>query len=228
MEEEVLEQLLECQEQIAQLRRENEALQKSLESKDALLQSLQDSLLSETKPLRPRKNIATPASFRAGDVRFSDGDKALTRAMAIKNGPLLLQTTPAYVPYGISQWNDRKSTLLVFEPDARVLLELRQMQTLVADKYGLDGREFVPFLRSHQGALSALRVGLSKPSGMAFDLDRRPVTMEACVSPGAWVAAIVSCQGVWFTESKFGMSWTLVQVQRTVPKQSLTEYAFTE
>jgi hypothetical protein len=229
MEDDLLEQLLECQEQNARLRRENEALQKSLESKDALLQSLQNSLLSEshTRHASRKKrapDIATPSTFRASSVSFSEGDKALTRAVAIKGGPLYLQTSPVEVPYGVSRWGDgRRSVALAFPSDARLLVELQRLQAAVASAFQSDGREFVPFLRPHGGS-SALRVNVSE-AAKTFGADRETTAMEACLAAGAWVVAIVSCQGVWFTDAKFGVTWSLVQARKTAV---FSEYAFVE
>lgn len=240
--EHIQQQLLDCQQIIQNLTQENAALKQQIHSKDALMDNLQLLLMcqepsEESSSRKKRLHVQMGNDFRADDVAFDD---AISRVVGVSMkdtcSPVVIQTPAMTCPFGISTWNDTKqrpkhSVQLAFHPmvagpSSSFLTEMTKLQDRLSRRWATAPRVFVPFLRSYAGGDAMIRVALSgSGESLAYNCDKQRIGIEQCVYSGATVSAIIRCNGVWFTDDKFGMSWSLLQVRLV---RDLNEYAFTD
>jgi hypothetical protein len=235
MEEELRELLLNYQAKISDLVSENTMLKNQISSKDIMLDALQSSLMYETTSSNSKRvarvDVVKSAKFKANDIIFKSESKGITKAVPIhyqiENKPLLVQTPVMDIPFGISTWKDKQSICLGF-PDnlscALFLKEVNMLQDRIQNCFN-DKLVFVPFIKINGNYRPTMRVDIPKDTKcLAFDHTQKAMDINSCLMKGTKVRSILKCNGIWFTEIKYGMSWSLLQVRQEAP--ALCEYAF--
>ena len=198
-----------------------------------------------SKKESPPTRVVIPATnFDAGRVHFDHND---ARAIAISydKHALIIQTPVMSVPFGVNTWTTgpvcrRYVQLAMVAPpaiktgkghDMSFMDKLIEFDRRACEKaYGLLGGNcgivHVPCIK--HGAQLTIRVRIPEKSSdcLAFDSRRQRVAdAEQCLSAGSEVVALIRCNGVWLTNERCGLSWTLVQV-RQEKSPGLHEYAF--
>jgi hypothetical protein len=223
---------------IARLTAENEALRAQLRSKDAMLQSLQMAILDipsdDKKEVSNKQRVHVTRSdrFDVDLIEFAANGR-LTKAVALKYGdrPLVLQTPCVLVPFGVSCWppgaeHPRRSVQLCLAYDPDFGARMRKM-----DKRAMDegGSTYMSFIKETSHGVT-MRVNIpsddAPDSVVAFDASRTRISVGECLLPGAIIVAIIRCNGMWHTQDKCGLSWTMVQVRHE--SRGLDSYSFKE
>ena len=58
-----------------------------------------------------------------------------------------------------------------------------------------------------------------------YNDERERVDLESVIKKGSQVQALIKCTSVWFSGSKYGMTWTILQMKVT-PSKTLKGYSF--
>jgi hypothetical protein len=236
--EDLLAELLRLEECNASLARENDVLRHQLDSKNAMLDTLQSAMLEDDSQRaaaphgtqgRRREGGRGSCVVRANELHPEDvrvQKSALTNVHQICHGghghghgvPLVVQTPRGYVPYGldVSEGGRRHVALRFPEDFTRTLLGIHRLaEAAVADA----GAEFVPSVRRD----GAVRVAVAATC-TAYNVEGGAMPVEACLVRDASVEGILRCNGVWHAGGRQGLSWSLLQVRSAAADMS--RYAF--
>lgn len=226
---------------IARLTAENDALRAQLRSKDDMLQSLQMAILdipsgNSVSVQHPKRgsHITRSDRFDVNMVGFAANDR-LTKAVALRYGnkPLVLQTPCVLVPFGMSCWppgaeHPRRSVQLCLAYDQDFGARMRKLDQRAREEGGED-TTYMSFIKETSHGIT-MRVNVpaddAPDSVVAFDSSRTRISVGECLSPGAIIVAIIRCNGMWHTQAKCGLSWTMVQVRHE--SRGLDSYSFKE
>ncbi len=229
--EDLLAELLRLQECNASLARENDVLRQRLDSKNAMLDTLQSAMLEDDTSQSlgrsrgsSRREGKGSCVVRADELRPEDvrvQKSALTNVHQICYGdgvPLVVQTPRGYVPYGldVSEGGRRHVALRFPEDFTRTLLSIHRLaEAAVADA----AAEFVPSVRRD----GAVRVAVASTC-TAYDVEGGAMPLEGCLVRDASVEGILRCNGVWHAGGRQGLSWSLLQVRSA--GADMSRYAF--
>ena len=230
--------LLACEADNAALRMDNAALRSQLSSKGAMLESLQDLLLDSSPcPSKSAVSVTMHSDLLAARVQLGSDAQSLTKAVAVTDArgkPLLVQTQPMTLPFGLSsalsdpaRLCKKRSVVLSFASASDAFaVQMLRLQDRVRVAWSAKGLQFCASIKTSDAFAPTLRV--SVPDGCKCFDDRKQEVHDVaqCLDRGASVACIIKCNGVWFTATHYGLSWSLLQARQTC--NVLTSYAFAD
>jgi uncharacterized protein (UPF0335 family) len=213
------EQLLLYASRVTQLESENATLRKQLQAKDEMLDILQEGLLRDTMTIRrPKKlNIVAAKDIDTNLISTSFIPNTTMASMDYDNAPLMIQTPCMESVFGITSWEGRKSILLsATSEQGRVFLNRLQDIERVIEK-SLQNKNLISVVKDVSSHGLCFRVGLPKNESndlRAFDSSRKSMSLDKCLAKGSNLTALIRCNGIWYSDQRCGVSWSLLQVRQ--------------
>ena len=226
-------ELLQAKTDISALVAENASLRAKLQTSQLMTDMLQEQMLMTDSTPRRKGTGQQPlmaSQFKGGDIVIGNGSR-LTRAVVLSLGalPLVVQTPPMMVPFGTYDTKSRLCVRLAFRLEERsgraFQKQLAVLERRVSDHFTAGEKlRFVPGIGIKDGTL---RAGVSVGDCRAYDEKQQVMDVRKCLSMGNVVIAILKCNGIWFEEQRFGLSWSVLQVKlQSTGMTGLEGYAF--
>lgn len=165
------------------------------------------------------------------------------------NKKIVIALPRCRLPFGISDYNGRKSLQFSLKNDCDKILQfkdfltqldLNNVQTAVNNSstwfkkvlpHNTIQTLYNPSLKQNNDSYPPVfraRLPINPDNGQfigdIFDSNRKPISQD-CIKPSCEVEAIVELVGIYFVAKEFGVSWKVIQL-KVYPPQRLQGYSF--